>query len=192
MARVRKGQLLDTARRVLGDPTLVAVGALTRADVPSMTRARSEFRKQDIALKKLPNRLCDLAVADTDREFLAGLFSGDTCVMYPLSNSSDAPALARRVLAGAKGAKNVLLVGGALDAVPLTAAELVLLADSKPKAEILADVGRALRAPLVNVGRALKAPAARTGRALKAPPARVGRAAAALRAKRDASDPEVA
>ena len=34
-ARLRKGALLDAARRALREPSLVAVGALLKADVPA-------------------------------------------------------------------------------------------------------------------------------------------------------------
>ena len=128
-ARLRKGALLDAARRALLEPHLVAVGALTRADVPAMTRARAECRARGLALKKLPNRLCGLAVEGTDRAFLRGLFSGDLVVLYPrdADDGADASALAGRVLEAAEGAGNVVLVGGALDGAKLYAADFPAL-----------------------------------------------------------------
>ena len=82
-ARLRKGALLDAARRALREPSLVAVGALLKADVPAVRAARDAYRARGIRVKKLPNRLCRLAVADTDRAFLAGLFAGDYGGTYP-------------------------------------------------------------------------------------------------------------
>ena len=181
-ARLRKGALLDAARRALLEPHLVAVGALTRADVPAMTRARAECRARGLALKKLPNRLCGIAVEGTDRAFLRGLFSGDLVVLYPrdADDGADASALAGRVLEAAEGAGNVVLVGGALDGAKLYAADFPALEGLGGLRPLRAELGRALKAPAARVGRALKAPAARAGRALRAPAARVGRGVAAL------------
>ena len=116
LTRARKSSLLELARHVLLDPPLVAVGALTRADVPSMTLARKEYRKHGLALKKLPNRLCELAVRSSERAFLSSIFSGDLVVLYPADDETNASTLAKRLLDGTAGASNVHLIGGALDA----------------------------------------------------------------------------
>jgi len=115
--------------------------------------------------------------------FLRGLFAGDLVVLYPTDDEADAAQLAKRVLAGAKDANNVLLVGGALDAVPLHAADLEALAKAPPLRELRAEVGRALRKPAARVGRALRASPAALGRALKAPAAKLGRGVAAKKRK---------
>ena len=119
-ARLRKGAP-STPRRAPREPSLVAVGRCSR---PTAGRARgATLRARGIRVKKLPNRLCRLAVADTDRAFLAGLFAGDLVVLHPTGLSSDAGAQARDLLAATKDAGNVKLLGGALDGAALYAAD---------------------------------------------------------------------
>ena len=59
-ARLRKTALLETARRVLTEPSLVAVGALTHADAPSGAEADSlkyrEFAHKLLAAPRRPSR----------------------------------------------------------------------------------------------------------------------------------------
>ena len=140
-ARLRKGALLDAARRALREPSLVAVGALLKADVPAVRAARDAYRARGIRVKKLPNRLCRLAVADTDRAFLAGLFAGDLVVLHPTEASSDAGAQARDLLAATKDAGNVKLLGGALDNAALYAADFERLRDAPSLHELRASAG---------------------------------------------------
>ena len=167
LARARKSSLLELARHVLLDPPLVAVGALTRADVPSMTLARKEYRKYGLALKKLPNRLCELAVRSSERAFLSSIFSGDLVVLYPADDETNASTLAKRLLDGTAGASNVHLIGGALDANLLYASDFVALSELPPLSTIRAQVGRALKSPSVKVGFVLTQPSTKVGRALK-------------------------
>lgn len=189
MARARKGHLIEVARRVLVEPNMVAVAALTRADVPSMTAARSAFRQQSVGVKKLPNSLCGLAVQGSEREFLSGLFSGDLVVLYPTDDETDASTLAKRMLAGAKGAKNVMVVGGALEELPLQASDFEAISKMPHISELRAEVARAIRAPLVNVGRAIKQPTVKLAKALKAPSTKLARGFDA-KARQEASSPE--
>ena len=174
-ARLRKGALLDAARRALREPSLVAVGALLKADVPAVRAARDAYRARGIRVKKLPNRLCRLAVADTDRAFLAGLFAGDLVVLHPTEASSDAGAQARDLLAATKDAGNVKLLGGALDNAALYAADFERLRDAPSLHELRASVARAVREPAARAARALRQPSVSTGRLAKAQAVKVGR-----------------
>jgi large subunit ribosomal protein L10 len=174
-ARFRKGLLLDAARRALREPALVAVGALVKADVPAVRAARDAYRAAGFEVKKLPNRLCRLAVADSDRAFLAGLFAGDLVVLYTTEEGADAGTLARKLLKATDGAGNVRLLGGALDDMALYASDFEALRDAPSLHDARASVARALREPAARTARALRRPGVLAGRLAKAPLAKVGR-----------------
>lgn len=189
--RARKGLILETARRILHESNLVAVASVTRSDVPSLTRARIEFRSADFGFKKLPNRLCSLALEGTERAFMRGLFRGDTYVLYPSAQLDDAALLAQKLLTAMKTQDHVVLIGGALDDVPLYASDFEPLAKMASQEALRAEVARTLRAPLLATATALRSPSLRAARSLAAPPLTVARALDAQRRRREeAADEE--
>jgi len=192
------------AKELFASTPFVAVAALTRSDVLSMTKARREFKNRSIALKVIPNGLCAKALEDTDRAFLRGLFIGQTIVAYPLPpqaddaprEGEDASVLARRLLDSLGETPTMRLMGGALDNIPLYPEDFEPLAKLKSQHQLRADLAMALKAPLVRTATTLRAPALNVARTLAAPHRRVARALAArktqLVAGASSGDEEVA
>mmetsp|Transcript_21328 Transcript_21328/g.66912 ORF Transcript_21328/g.66912 Transcript_21328/m.66912 type:complete len:205 (+) Transcript_21328:3-617(+) len=187
--RARKFEILQTARRVLQESPLVAVASVTRSDVPSLTRTRLEFREQEFRFKKLPNRLCALALDGSDRAFMRGLFRGDTYVVYPELPEGwdevgvDAAQLAKKLLKALKSQDHVVVVGGALDRIPLYPSDLDPLSKMPSLYDLRLQVAQTLKAPLVKTASGLRLPLVAAARALAAPPRGLARALLARKAQ---------
>ena len=151
-----------------------------RMNVSTMIETRLSFQKENFTIKKVKNSLCGVAIRDTNRDFLRGLFKGDVVLIYPtpgVEAAMDAPAMAEKLLKLQKeNADHVLIVGGALDSTPLYIDDVRRLSKLPSERELFVEVGRALRTPLVRTAKAVRQPLVNFGRAVKAPLAKAGRA----------------
>jgi len=77
-SRAERHAILLMAKQLFEEKPLIAVAAMTRGDVSTMTATRSAFQKNSIALKMIPNTLVKKAIEDSKRSFLRGLFVGQT------------------------------------------------------------------------------------------------------------------
>lgn len=186
MNRARKAAIIEKAKFILDGSSLVAVASVTRNDVPSLTQARIELQEKKFGFKKFPNRLCAVALEGTNRDFMRGLFRGDTYVIFSQEEESEGGALAKGLLTALKQHDHVKLLGGALDDVQLYPSDFQALSKMKPEHELRAEVARALKTPLVRIASTLKAPLVKVATAVKGPVAKTARAVqAALKKKED-------
>lgn len=189
LRRARKTEILATARRVLREPPLVAVATVTRSDVISLTQARIELGNQDFQFKKFPNRLCANALDGSERAFMRGLFRGLTFVIYPdlpenwAEAGIDTAKLAKRLLVALAKQKHIILVGGALDQVPLYAEDFELLSKMPSQYLLRAELARTLRVPLIATASGIRMPLLKAARTLAAPTHTLARALLARKAQ---------
>lgn len=182
LKRARKTEILATVRRVLREPPLVAVAAVTRSDVTSLTQARIELGNHDFRFKKFPNRLCAMALDGSERAFMRGLFRGPTFVIYPdlpenwAEAGIDTAKLAKRLLRALSKNNHVMLVGGALDQVPLYAEDFELLSKMPSQYVLRAELARTLRIPLIATASGIRMPLLKAARTLAAPTHTLARA----------------
>mmetsp|Transcript_12903 Transcript_12903/g.42126 ORF Transcript_12903/g.42126 Transcript_12903/m.42126 type:complete len:206 (+) Transcript_12903:184-801(+) len=185
-SRAERHAIMLAAKQLFAESPLVAVAALSRGDVQTMTKARREFRQRSLRLRKIPNSLCAKALEGSDRNFLRGLFVGQTIVVYPEADSvedDDPPALAKRLLESLGETPTFHLMGGALNTVPLYPEDFIPLSKMPGSDELRAQVARAIKTPLARTATMLKGPSRAVANALAAPTRKLGRALAAHKDK---------
>ena len=164
--RAQKEQFVEWMNDVFKETSIVIVSHNTGLTVTQLNAFRTEVRDVGGAVKVTKNRLVKRALEGTKFAAMAPMFVGPTTIAY----AQDPVATAKTAVAFAKKNPKLVLLGGALGPMLLTAEDVAALAKMPPIAELRAKLLGVLKAPLVNTVGVLSAPAQKLVGVLAAPP----------------------
>ena len=111
---------------------------LTVADIQSLRR---NVRDAGAVMKVYKNTIMHLALEQTDQPTLDDLLAGPSAFVFA---GEDAAAAAKAVKDFAKGNDNLVIKGGLMDAVALSAAEVEAIASLPSREELIAQIAGAI------------------------------------------------
>jgi large subunit ribosomal protein L10 len=170
--RAQKQAFVTEMHDVFKQTTCVVVTHYSGLNVAAMSDLRRRMQEAGATFRVTKNRLSKLALEDTPFDSLADLLQGPTAIAY----SDDPVAPAKIAVEFAKSNDKLVVLGGALAARRLAAADVEALA-KLPSLDVL----RGLLIGLV------QAPATKVARVLQAPAEQLARLAAAYGASEEAA-----
>lgn len=164
MKRQEKQELISLMHDAFKASQLVVVTRNNGMTVSELEALRKQVRENESRYRVTKNRLTRLALKDTQCEDLAEWLVGATGVAY-----SDSPVgAAKAVVNFAKTNEKLEIVGGMLNGVKMTAAELKALATLPSLDELRAKILGVLQAPATKLACVVQAPAGQVARVVGA------------------------
>ena len=164
MKRQEKQELISLMHDAFKASQLVVVTRNNGMTVAELEALRKQVRENESRYRVTKNRLTRLALKDTQCEDLAEWLVGATGVAY-----SDGPVgAAKAVVNFAKTNEKLEIVGGMLNGVKMTAAELKALATLPSLDELRAKILGVLQAPATKLACVVQAPAGQVARVVGA------------------------
>jgi large subunit ribosomal protein L10 len=154
-----KVAIVDEVRERLSSAEAAVLTEYRGLDVPAMAALRRDISEAGASYKIYKNRLVKRAAADLELE-IDDLLVGPTAIAF-VDGGGEGPAdpvpLAKALKKFAADNENLVVKGGLLGNVRLTADELKALADVAPREELLARLAGGLAAPMVRFAGLLEA-----------------------------------
>jgi large subunit ribosomal protein L10 len=154
----------EVRREVAGAGACVVLGYRSLSGETSSS-LRAHLRKSKVTLTVLRNRVTGHALAGTPLQEIRPFIKGQTAVA---TGGEDAAALARAVVEGMKGRKDLECRGGFVEGRVVTGDEIRHLASLPTRPELLAMIASAVVAPIVNVAYGIDAILTGVARAVEA------------------------
>jgi large subunit ribosomal protein L10 len=162
--RSEKEQLVSSLRHDLDEASLVIVTQQVGLTVDQSSDLRRQMREAGAHYKVAKNTLARLAVAGTDNEPMANLFTGPTALAY----SKDPVAAAKVSISFANSNDKFKVVGGSLDGRLLSAKDVEMLSKLPSLDQLRAKLIGILSTPATRVAGVLQAPAGQLARVFSA------------------------
>ena len=164
MERARKKEIVAELRRTLEGADAVVVTRHNGLTVAEATELRRAMRAVDARFRVTKNGLALRALEGTSREGLRDLFAGPTAI----ATSDDAVSVAKAAVDYARKNEKLVVLGAAMGARPLDAAQVAALAALPSLDRLRAGLVAVLQAPATKVAGVLQAPAGQVARVLGA------------------------
>jgi large subunit ribosomal protein L10 len=171
--RAQKQKVVESLQQDLVGTTCVVVTHQSGLTVAEVTQLRRQVRGAGASFRVTKNRLARRALAGTDFEQLAPLFTGPTAIAF----SRDPVAAAKVVVEYANRNEKLTIIGGGLAAQHMDAAAVRELASLPSLDELRGRLIGLLQAPAAQMARVLAAPAAQIARVFAAYAEKEGEAA---------------
>lgn len=155
ISRAQKDEEIKALNARLEDSEVVVMTHNTGLTVKQMTDLRDKLRAEGASFKVVKNTLAKRAIKGTRYEQLEDMFSGPVGI----ATSQDPVAAAKVTQAFAKDNAKLVILGGAMGDVLLSAAAVEQLASMPSLDELRAKIVGLLVAPATKVARVLQAPA---------------------------------
>jgi large subunit ribosomal protein L10 len=152
--RAEKVAIVEEITAKLTAAKAVFVSEYRGLNVSALATLRGSLREAGAEHKVYKNTLARFAVRQAGLDSLEELLVGPTALTFV---AEDSVAAAKALRQAARTNPLLVLKGGALGASPMSAAELVALADLPSREELLARFAGALQAPLVKTAGLLQA-----------------------------------
>ncbi len=157
--RPEKVAIVDEVRERFRSAEAAVLTEYRGLDVPAMSALRREIGEAGASYKIYKNRLVKRAAAELELE-IDDLLVGPTAIAF-VDGGGEGPAdpvpLAKALKKFASENENLVVKGGLLGDVRLTADEINALADVAPREELLARLAGGLAAPMVRLAGLLQA-----------------------------------
>lgn len=164
MDRTQKQDWVGALHGTFEDVSLVVVTHYSGLTVKEMTDLRTKMRAAGASFKVTKNRLTRLALAGTDYEGLADIFTGPTAIAF----SKDPVAAAKVAVDYAKTNDKLVILGGSLGDKALDVNGIKALATLPSLDELRARLVGMLQTPATRIACVLQAPAGQMARVLRA------------------------
>ena len=164
MDRATKKEWVGSLHGTLGDVGLVVVTHYMGLTVAEMTNLRGKMREAGAGFKVVKNRLTRLALAGTEYENLADLFTGPTAIAF----SKDPVAAAKVAVEFAKANDKLKILGGSLGTNRLDVDGIKALATLPSLDELRGRLIGMISTPATRIAGVLQAPAGQLARVLRA------------------------
>lgn len=164
MDRPQKVELVQSLHQLFGEVNLVVVTHYTGLTVAEMNDLRRKMREAGASFKVTKNRLTRLALAGTQYEGLAELFTGPTAIAV----SEDPVAAAKASVDFAKANEKLVILGGAMAGQVLDVNGVKALATLPSLDELRGKIVGMLNTPATRVAQVLQAPAGQVARVIQA------------------------
>ena len=163
MKRSEKNDFVQNLKEELKNSTSVIVSLYAGLNVKEIDELRKAMRDNKAKFKVTKNRLAKLALADTQYNNIADLFSGPTAVAY----SADPVAPAKISIEFEKKFKNFKILGGSFEGEKITQEKIKYLGSLPSLDEIRGKLVGLLLAPAQKIVSVLEAPAGQITRILE-------------------------
>jgi large subunit ribosomal protein L10 len=162
--RAEKRETVATLNGVFTNAGVVVVANYAGLSVAKMTALRRQMQAAGGNVKVAKNRLVKLALDGTDAAHIAGMFEGQTVIVY-----SDDPVAAPKVASAfAKENEKFALIGGALGRTHLDAEGVKALATLPSLDELRGKLLGMINTPATRIAQVIKAPAGGLARVVQA------------------------
>lgn len=164
MDRATKKEWIGSLHGTLGEVGLVVVTHYSGMTVAELTTLRGKMRTAGASFKVVKNRLTRLALAGTEYENLADLFTGPTAIAF----SKDPVAAAKVAVEFAKANEKLKILGGSLGDKRLDVDGIKALATLPSLDELRGRLIGMISTPATRIAAVLQAPAGQLARVLRA------------------------
>ena len=164
MNREEKKNFVDNLKAILNENSLVLVFHYRGMSMTEMTDLRVQSFNSGCNIKVTKNRLTKLALADTEKSELAGLFDGPTAIAY----SNDPVGLTKLLSNFAKNNSNLVILGGIMNNEILSVEKIEILSKLPSLEEIRAKLIGLISTPAQKIASVLNAPPGDLARVLNA------------------------
>ena len=164
MDRATKKEWIGSLHGTLGEVGLVVVTHYSGMTVAELTTLRGKMRIAGASFKVVKNRLTRLALAGTEYENLADLFTGPTAIAF----SKDPVAAAKVAVEFAKANEKLKILGGSLGDKRLDVDGIKALATLPSLDELRGRLIGMISTPATRIAAVLQAPAGQMARVLRA------------------------
>ena len=164
MNREQKKNFVDNLKAVLNENSLVLVFHYRGMSMTEMTDLRVQSFNSGCNIKVTKNRLTKLALADTEKSELAGLFDGPTAIAY----SNDPVELTKLLSNFAKNNSNLVILGGIMNNEILSVEKIEILSKLPSLEEIRAQLIGLISSPAQKIASGLTAPSGDLARVFNA------------------------
>ena len=164
MERAQKIELVSTLNDLFQNTGVVVVAHYAGLTVAEMTELREKMREAGGQVKVAKNRLAKLAVAGTDVDGIADLFTGPTVIV----SSEDPVAAPRIAVQFAKANENLVILGGSMGTTLLDVKGVKSLAALPSLDELRGKLVGLVQAPASKVARVVSAPSGQLARVVGA------------------------
>ena len=164
MNREEKKNFVDNLKAVINENSLVLVFHYRGMSMTEMTELRVQSFNSGCNIKVTKNRLTKLALADTEKSELAGLFDGPTAIAY----SNDPVELTKLLSNFAKNNSNLVILGGIMNNEILSVEKIEILSKLPSLEEIRAQLIGLINSPAQKIASVLTAPSGDLARVFNA------------------------
>ncbi|MFC4624804.1 50S ribosomal protein L10 [Daeguia caeni] len=164
MDRAEKREFVAWLNGAFKESGSVVVAHYTGLTVAQMSELRAKMREAGGSVKVAKNRLAKIALQGTESEGIAGLFTGQTVVIY-----ANDPVVAPKVAVDfAKSNDKLVILGGAMGATVLNAEGVKSLASLPSLDELRAKLVGMIQTPAQRLAVLTSAPAGQIARVIGA------------------------
>ena len=164
MNREEKKNFVDNLKAILNENSLVLVFHYRGMSMTEMTDLRVQSFNSGCNIKITKNRLTKLALADTEKSELAGLFDGPTAIAY----SNDPVELTKLLSNFSKNNSNLVILGGIMNNEILSVEKIEILSKLPSLEEIRAQLIGLINSPAQKIASVLTAPSGDLARVFNA------------------------
>ena len=164
MDRAYKSQVVSSLGEAFEGATTVVVAHYHGLTVAEVTKLRNKMRGLGASFRVTKNSLAKLALANSQYEALADLFTGPTAIAF----SSDPVAAAKGMAEYAAGNEKLVILGGAFGLQRIDVAGVKTLATLPSLDELRAKIVGVLSTPATQFVGVLQAPSAQLTRVVAA------------------------
>lgn len=160
MDRAEKREFVTAMHDAFSNAGAVVVAGYTGLTVSEISAFRAKVKVAGGTVKVAKNRLAKIALQGTDAEQMAGLFKGQTLVVY----SADPIAAPKAAVDFAKTNDKLVIIGGAMGATQLDENGVKALASMPSLDELRARLVGMIQTPASRIAQVVNAPAAQLAR----------------------------
>jgi large subunit ribosomal protein L10 len=164
MERAEKRELVSTLQSAFADAGSIVVAQNAGLTVADFETLRRQMKEAGGIVKVAKNRLAKLALKDTATADITALFVGPTVLAY----AKDPMTAPKVVSAFADKNQKFVVLGGAMGATGLDAANVKALATMPSLDELRATLAGMLKQPATRIASVLQAPGGQVARVLAA------------------------
>lgn len=165
MDRAQKKELVESMNASFSDAGIVIVSHYKGLSVAQADELRAKIREAGAQFKVTKNRLTKLALAGTDYEQLADMFTGPTAVAIA---NDDPVSVSKALTEFAKNNEDLVILGGSLGSKTLEVSEIEALAKMPSLDELRAKIVGMLNTPATRIAGILQAPGGQVARVVGA------------------------
>lgn len=162
--RAEKAELVTSLAEAFKGSSTVVVAQYTGLTVAELENLRVQMKQAGAQVRVAKNRLAKLALKQTDKADISGLFIGPTLVAY-----SEDPITAPRIAVKfADKNKKLIILGGAMGRTELDADGVKALAELPSLDQLRAKLAGVLTQPAAKIASVLQAPGGQIARVIAA------------------------
>ena len=164
MKREQKEIFIKNLKTIIGENSLILVFHYRGMSMNEMTDLRVQSFNTGCNIKVTNNRLAKLALKETDKVELSGLFDGPTAIAY----ANDPASLTKLVVEFAKNNNNLVIQGGIMDNEILSVEKIEILSKLPSLEEIRAQLIGLINSPAQKIASVLTVPSGDLARVFNA------------------------